>query len=33
VLDDGLRTGDIAQGGKSIGTEAMGAAIRGKLAA
>jgi len=33
VLDDGLRTGDIAQGGKSIGTEAMGAAIRKKLAA
>ena len=33
VLDDGLRTGDIAQGGKSIGTEAMGAAIRNKLAA
>ena len=33
VLADGLRTGDIAQGGKSIGTEAMGAAIRGKLAA
>ena len=33
VLDDGLRTGDIAQGGKSIGTEAMGAAILKKLAA
>ena len=33
VLDDGLRTGDIAQGGKSIGTEEMGAAIRKKLAA
>ena len=33
VLDDGLRTGDIAQGGKSIGTEEMGAAIRRKLAA
>src|SRR3954470_2041533 len=27
VLDDGLRTGDIAQGGKSVGTEEMGAAI------
>jgi 3-isopropylmalate dehydrogenase len=33
VLDDGLRTGDIAQGGKSVGTEQMGAAIRKKLAA
>ncbi|HWV00643.1 MAG TPA: 3-isopropylmalate dehydrogenase [Devosia sp.] len=33
VLDDGLRTGDIAQGGKAIGTEAMGAAILKKLAA
>jgi 3-isopropylmalate dehydrogenase len=33
VLDDGLRTGDIAQGGKSIGTEEMGAAILKKLAA
>jgi len=33
VLDDGLRTGDIAQGGKSVGTEAMGAAIMKKLAA
>jgi 3-isopropylmalate dehydrogenase len=33
VLDDGLRTGDIAQGSKSIGTEAMGAAILKKLAA
>src|SRR5690348_17645404 len=32
VLDDGLRTGDIAQGGKAIGTEAMGAAILKKLA-
>ncbi|MEO6015472.1 MAG: 3-isopropylmalate dehydrogenase [Devosia sp.] len=33
VLDDGLRTGDIAQGAKSIGTEAMGAAILAKLKA
>ena len=33
VLDDGLRTGDIAQGGKSVGTEEMGAAILKKLAA
>ncbi len=33
VLDDGLRTGDIAQGGKTIGTEEMGAAILKKLAA
>ena len=33
VLDDGLRTGDIAQGGKSVGTEDMGAAIMKKLAA
>ena len=33
VLDDGLRTGDIAQGGKSVGTEEMGAAILRKLAA
>jgi 3-isopropylmalate dehydrogenase len=33
VLDEGLRTGDIAQGGKSIGTEEMGAAILRKLAA
>jgi 3-isopropylmalate dehydrogenase len=33
VLNDGLRTGDIAQGGKSVGTEAMGAAILKKLAA
>jgi 3-isopropylmalate dehydrogenase len=33
VLDDGLRTGDIAQGGASVGTEEMGAAIRAKLAA
>ena len=33
VLDEGLRTGDIAQGGKSVGTEAMGAAIMKKLAA
>ncbi|MEO6396573.1 MAG: 3-isopropylmalate dehydrogenase [Devosia sp.] len=33
VLDDGLRTGDIAQGGKAIGTEAMGAAILNKLRA
>jgi 3-isopropylmalate dehydrogenase len=33
VLDDGLRTGDIAQGGKSVGTEEMGAAIMKKLAA
>jgi 3-isopropylmalate dehydrogenase len=33
VLDDGLRTGDIAQGGKTIGTEEMGAAILRKLAA
>jgi 3-isopropylmalate dehydrogenase len=33
VLDDGLRTGDIAQGGKFVGTEEMGAAIRKKLAA
>jgi 3-isopropylmalate dehydrogenase len=33
VLDEGLRTGDIAQGGKSVGTEEMGAAIRRKLAA
>jgi 3-isopropylmalate dehydrogenase len=33
VLDDGLRTGDIAQGGKAVGTEEMGAAIRHKLAA
>ncbi len=33
VLDDGLRTGDIAQGGKSVGTEAMGAAILKKLSA
>jgi 3-isopropylmalate dehydrogenase len=32
VLDDGLRTGDIAQGGKSVGTEEMGAAILKKLA-
>src|SRR6478736_839656 len=27
VLDEGLRTGDIAQGGKSVGTQEMGAAI------
>jgi 3-isopropylmalate dehydrogenase len=33
VLDDGLRTGDIAQGGTSVGTEQMGAAILKKLAA
>ncbi|MEP7241974.1 MAG: 3-isopropylmalate dehydrogenase [Devosia sp.] len=33
VLGDGLRTGDIAQGGKSVGTEAMGAAILSKLGA
>jgi len=33
VLDDGLRTGDIAQGGKAVGTEEMGAAVRKKLAA
>jgi 3-isopropylmalate dehydrogenase len=33
VLDDGLRTGDIAQGSPSVGTEEMGAAILGKLAA
>ena len=33
VLDDGLRTGDIAQGGRSIGTQEMGAAILKKLAA
>jgi 3-isopropylmalate dehydrogenase len=33
VLDDGLRTGDIAQGGKSVGTEEMGAAVLKKLAA
>jgi 3-isopropylmalate dehydrogenase len=33
VLEDGLRTGDIAQGGQSIGTEAMGAAVLKKLAA
>ncbi|HEY4199699.1 MAG TPA: 3-isopropylmalate dehydrogenase [Devosiaceae bacterium] len=33
VLDDGLRTGDIAQGGKTVGTEEMGAAIMKKLAA
>ena len=33
VLDDGLRTGDIAQGGRSVGTEEMGAAILKKLAA
>ncbi|HTN63000.1 MAG TPA: 3-isopropylmalate dehydrogenase [Devosia sp.] len=34
VLDDGLRTGDIAQDNrKVIGTEAMGAAILGKLKA
>jgi 3-isopropylmalate dehydrogenase len=33
VLDDGLRTGDIAQGGKSVGTSEMGAAILRKLAA
>jgi len=33
VLDDGLRTADIAQGGKTIGTEAMGAAILSKLRA
>src|SRR4051812_10936607 len=33
VLDEGLRTGDIAQGGKSVGTEEMGAAILKKLAA
>jgi 3-isopropylmalate dehydrogenase len=32
VLDDGLRTGDIAQDNrKTVGTEAMGAAIRAKL--
>ncbi|MBL8598391.1 MAG: 3-isopropylmalate dehydrogenase [Devosia sp.] len=33
VLDDGLRTGDIAQGGKSVGTEEMSAAVLKKLAA
>jgi 3-isopropylmalate dehydrogenase len=33
VLDDGLRTGDIAQGGKAVGTAAMGAAIMKKLKA
>jgi 3-isopropylmalate dehydrogenase len=33
VLDEGLRTGDIAQGGKSVGTQEMGAAILKKLAA
>ena len=33
VLADGLRTGDIAQGGKSVGTEEMGAAILKKLKA
>jgi len=33
VLDDGLRTGDIAQSGKSVGTEEMGAAVLKKLAA
>ncbi|MEQ1769997.1 MAG: 3-isopropylmalate dehydrogenase [Devosia sp.] len=33
VLDDGLRTGDIAQGSKSIGTQEMGAAVLRKLAA
>jgi 3-isopropylmalate dehydrogenase len=33
VLDDGLRTGDIAQGGKSVGTAEMGAAVVAKLAA
>jgi 3-isopropylmalate dehydrogenase len=27
MLDDGLRTGDIAQGGPSVGTQEMGAAI------
>jgi 3-isopropylmalate dehydrogenase len=33
VLADGLRTGDIAQGGKSVGTEEMGASILKKLQA
>jgi len=33
VLDEGLRTGDIAQGGKSVGTQEMGAAILKRLAA
>jgi 3-isopropylmalate dehydrogenase len=33
VLDEGLRTGDIAQGGKSVSTQEMGAAILKKLAA
>jgi 3-isopropylmalate dehydrogenase len=34
VLAEGLRTGDIAQGGgKTVGTEEMGAAILKKLAA
>jgi len=33
VLADGLRTGDIAQGGPSVGTQEMGAAILKKLAA
>jgi 3-isopropylmalate dehydrogenase len=33
VLDAGLRTGDIAQGGRSVGTEEMGAAILKRLAA
>jgi 3-isopropylmalate dehydrogenase len=33
VLDDGLRTGDISHGGKSIGTQEMGAAVLKKLAA
>jgi 3-isopropylmalate dehydrogenase len=33
VLDEGLRTGDIAQGGKSVGTQEMGTAILKKLAA
>ncbi|HEY0920405.1 3-isopropylmalate dehydrogenase [Devosia sp.] len=33
VLADGLRTADIAQGGRSVGTEEMGAAIRARLAA
>ena len=33
VLDEGLRTADIAQGGPSVGTEEMGAAILKKFAA
>jgi 3-isopropylmalate dehydrogenase len=33
VLADGLRTTDLARGGKAIGTEAMGSAVVERLSA